>query len=109
MAPILQQLAKRGLLYVDPRPGTKPLPFVWQRDVDVVIDDDPAAESIDAKLAVLDKIALEKGRALGLAGAVRPVTIERIAIWANQLPSKGLALASVSALAVPPPPRQLEP
>ncbi len=106
MDPILQQLAKRGLLYVDPRPGTKPLPFVWQRDVDVVIDDDPAAELIDAKLAALDKIALEKGRALGLAGAVRPVTIERIAIWANQLPSKGLALASVSALAVPPPPGQ---
>jgi uncharacterized protein len=109
MDPVLQQLAKRGLLYVDPRPGTQPLPFVWQRDVDVVVDDDPAAESIDAKLAALDKIALEKGRALGLAGAVRPVTIERIAIWANQLPSKGLALAPVSALAVAPPPGQPRP
>jgi uncharacterized protein len=100
MAPVLQQLTNRGLLYVDPRPGAKSLPFVWQRDVDVVIDDDPSAEAIDAKLATLDKIALEKGRALGLAGAVRPVTVERIAIWANQLPSKGLALAPVSALAV---------
>lgn len=100
MDPVLQQLAARGLLYVDPRPGAKALPFVWQRDVDVVIDDDPAAEAIDAKLAELDKIALEKGRALGLAGAVRPVTLERIAIWANQLPSKGLALAPVSALTV---------
>jgi len=103
MNPVLEQLAHRGLLYVDPRPGAKPVPSVWQRDVDVVIDDQPDAASIDAKLAELDKIAAEKGSALGLAGAVRPVTTERLATWANQLPSKDLALAPVSALVVPPP------
>ncbi len=99
--PVLEQLAHRGLLYVDARPGEKRLPSVWQRDVDVIIDDAPDAVSIDARLAVLDKIAAEKGSALGLAGVVRPVTIERIAAWANELPAKGLALAPVSALALP--------
>ncbi len=102
MTPVLRTLAAAGLLYVDPRPGAKRLPFVWSRVVDVVIDEPDDAASIGAKLAELDRIAAEKGSALGLAGAPRPATIERIAAWANELDAKGLALAPVSALAAPP-------
>lgn len=100
--PVLAALARRGLLYVDPRPGQPRLAEVWSRDVDLVIDVPDDAASIDAKLAALSRIAEQKGSALGLAGAVRPVTVERIEAWANELPAQGLALAPVSALALPP-------
>ncbi|MBV8616074.1 MAG: divergent polysaccharide deacetylase family protein, partial [Acetobacteraceae bacterium] len=40
----------------------------------------------------------ERGSALGLAGAVRPVTVERVAAWTSQLAAQGIALAPVSAL-----------
>ena len=105
MNPVLATLAQHGLIYVDPRPGESGrLPSVWSRDVDVVIDEPDDAASIDAKLATLNRIAHEKGSALGLAGAVRPVTVERITAWANELPANGLALAPVSALVEPPAP-----
>ena len=101
--PVLHELSARGLLYADPRPDAGKLPSVWQRRVDVIIDDRPDDASIDSKLGELDRLAAERGSALGLAGAVRPETIARIAAWANELPAKGLALAPVSALAVAPP------
>lgn len=104
--PVLHELSARGLLYADPRPGAQKLPYVWQRRVDVIIDDQPDAAAMDAKLAELDRLAAERGSALGLAGAVRPETIARIAAWANELPAKGLALAPVSALAIAPLPTE---
>jgi polysaccharide deacetylase 2 family uncharacterized protein YibQ len=107
MNPVLAALAQRGLLYVDPRPGESArdqgrLPMVWSRDVDVVIDEPDDAASIDVKLVELNRIAQRQGSALGLAGAVRPVTVDRIAVWANELAANGLALAPVSALVEPP-------
>jgi polysaccharide deacetylase 2 family uncharacterized protein YibQ len=39
---------------------------------------------------------------LGIVSVPRPVTVERIAAWTNTLASKGLALAPVSALVLPP-------
>lgn len=102
MNPVLVELAKRGLLYVDARPHADALPAVWQRDVDLVVDEPPSAAQIDQKLRELSKLARERGSALGLAGTVRPVTTERIVKWADGLEADGLALAPVSALAAPP-------
>jgi polysaccharide deacetylase 2 family uncharacterized protein YibQ len=96
--PMLAELAQRGLLYVDPRPGAAPLPMVWSRTVDLVVDEPGAAADVDAKLAQLTQLAREKGSALGFAGAVRPVTTQRLAAWASGLPADGLVLAPVSAL-----------
>jgi uncharacterized protein len=96
--PVLAELARRGLLYVDPRPGAAQLPLVWSRTVDLVVDEPGAAADIDDKLGQLARLAREKGSALGFAGAVRPVTTQRLAAWANGLAADGLALAPVSAL-----------
>ena len=99
MRPVLQTLAERGLLYVDPRPGSPYPSGVWGRSIDLVIDEPAVRPEIETKLAQLEQIARDKGSALGLAGAVRPVTVDRIAAWANGLAGRGLALAPVSALA----------
>ena len=74
------------------------MPAVWSRTVDLVIDEPGAAADIDDKLARLAKLAQAKGSALGFAGTLRPVTIQRLAAWANGLAADGLALAPVSAL-----------
>ncbi|HTI84688.1 MAG TPA: divergent polysaccharide deacetylase family protein [Acetobacteraceae bacterium] len=101
--PVLSELAQRGLLYVDPRVGAARLPMVWSRTVDLVLDEPDAATAIDDKLVQLSNLARSKGNALGLATAPRPITIQRIAAWADGLTADGLALAPVSALVRPPP------
>ena len=98
MNPVLSDLARRGLLYVDARPGAAPPPIVWGRSIDIVVDDPTTAVEIDDKLGRLTRRAREKGSALGLASAVRPVTVDRIAAWASRLAADGLAIAPVSAL-----------
>jgi polysaccharide deacetylase 2 family uncharacterized protein YibQ len=105
MQPVLAELLRRGLLYVDPRPEASPLPLVWSRTVDLVVDEPADAASIDEKLAKLTALARAQGSALGFAGPVRPVTTQRIATWANNLAADGLALAPVSALVQMPPAR----
>jgi polysaccharide deacetylase 2 family uncharacterized protein YibQ len=93
------EIGDRGLLYVDPRPGAATMGQALA--VSTVVDDVPRQADIDANLAKLEQQARDTGRAIGLAGPIRPVTIERIAAWARGLDSRGIALVPVSALAPP--------
>ena len=102
MEPVISVLARRGLLYIDARPDAAAPLALWSRSVDLLVDEPASATEIDAKLEQLSCLARENGSALGLAGAVRPVTTDRIARWANELTADGLALAPVSALVRPP-------
>ena len=99
MAPVLDELGRRGLLYLDPRPDLKPP----HRGIDVVIDEPPVRVEIEAKLARLEQIAHDRGVAIGLASAPLPVTTGRIAAWAATLSLRGLQLVPVSAVVAPPP------
>jgi polysaccharide deacetylase 2 family uncharacterized protein YibQ len=110
---VLSALDHRGLLYLDPRPGAPPLEQPSPdhdgiRVVDVVVDkplspDEPAsADAIDRNLATLERLAAAHGSAIGLAGPPRTVLLERLAVWANGLAARHLALAPLTAI---PPPR----
>jgi polysaccharide deacetylase 2 family uncharacterized protein YibQ len=105
MAPLLRELASRGLMYVDPRPGAPPPPLCAGRGVDVVVDEPAVRTTIEANLARLEQAARDHGSALGLVGEPRPVTLDRIAAWASTLASRGIVLVPASALARPPPPK----
>jgi polysaccharide deacetylase 2 family uncharacterized protein YibQ len=96
--PVLARVARRGLLYVDPRPGAARLPYVWSCDVDVVIDDPATPDGIDARLAELEKRAHDSGMAIGLVGAIRPMTIAHLKAWAGNLSGRGAVLVPISAL-----------
>lgn len=101
--PVLEEVAHRGLLFVDARSGQPPLAQAWSRSVDVAIDDDPVdATALDQRLDALTHLALDKGSALGLVSVPRPVTLARVAAWTTTLAAKGLALTPVSALVLPP-------
>jgi hypothetical protein len=101
--PVLAEIARRGLLFVDASAGQPHQAEAWGRSVDVAIDDDPVdAATLDQRLDKLTHIALDKGAALGLVSVPRPVTLARVAAWTTSLAAKGVALAPVSALALPP-------
>ncbi len=108
---VLEEVGKRGLLYLDPRTGAPALanaPETPISVVDLVIDQSPnpeqpvTADMIDQRLAELEKLATERGTAIGLAGPPQPVMLERIAVWAHGLAARGVTLAPLSAVqAVP--------
>jgi polysaccharide deacetylase 2 family uncharacterized protein YibQ len=99
---VMRTLRQRGLLYVDPRVGQAGPSSVWHRTIDMVVDEPAARTEIDARLDALSALARDRGSALGLATAPRPVTVERIAAWTNRLGAAGLILAPVTALVRPP-------
>ncbi len=102
MTPILAELNRRGLMYVAAPGQPSPVPSAWSRAVDLTIDDPADATAIDAQLAALETTARDRGTALGLVEAPRPVTVDRLAAWTSGLNNRGLALAPVSALMLPP-------
>jgi uncharacterized protein len=100
---VLEEVADRGLLFLDGRAGQKVLPRAWNRSADMVVDDDPLDVTVlDQRLDALTHMALDKGSAVGIVSVPRPVTVARVAAWTNTLAAKGLALAPVSALVLPP-------
>jgi polysaccharide deacetylase 2 family uncharacterized protein YibQ len=100
---VLEEVGSRGLLFLDARTDQKVQSYAWNRSADMLLDEDPLdAASVDRRLDTLTRLALDKGSALGVVSAPRPVTVERVAAWANTLASKGLALAPISALVLPP-------
>jgi polysaccharide deacetylase 2 family uncharacterized protein YibQ len=102
MGPVRDTLAERGLLYVDPRPNVapvrKPNSRSVMRGIDVVLDDPPGAVEIDRALARLEKLARDRGAAIGLAGRPSPLAVDRIGVWAAGLDARGVALAPVSVV-----------
>jgi hypothetical protein len=105
LTPVFKELGKRGLIYLDD--GSSPrsqamqaafaanLPFA---KADVVLDSVPNAADIDRALGRLERVARERGSAVGIAGPM-PVAIERIGKWAKSAQSRGLLLVPISAVA----------
>ncbi len=102
------QLALRGLFYIDPRPGQPPPTRVSGRSVDLIIDEPAVGFEIEAKLTTLTQLALNRGSAIGLAGIPRPVTVDRLLAWTNQLASHGVVLVPASALILDAAPARVE-
>lgn len=103
MQSVLEQLAARGLMYVDAAPDVSRIqpdsvPGLVARRIDIAVDAIAVRNEIDWKLAQLEDIARDRGTALGLASLPRPVTVERIAAWAATLQQRGFALAPVSVV-----------
>ena len=111
---MMQTLAARGLLYIDPRAGSGATPLVWGRAIDVIIDQTPQRSDIELSLQKLEQMARERGSVLAMASAPLPVTVGRIAVWAAGLAERGLVLAPVSVLVnepdtAPPPVQPIPP
>ncbi len=104
VSPMLQILARRGLIYVDNRPGAPSLAprlasevGASRATVDRRIDSVETRDAIDLRLRELEAIARERGAAVGVAHAY-PVTLDRLVAWVATLDAKTIDLAPVSAL-----------
>ena len=99
---VVQALARRGLFYLDATPDSAMPTGIAGAKADLRLDDPPSAVNIDRQLAALEQIAHSRGSAIGAAGPLFPVTIQRLADWIRALPSRGLVLVPVSSLVRPP-------
>lgn len=100
-APVAEALARRGLGLVE-LGGTRLAGVAATRGLAYVgtqprLDATPAAARIDQALGRLEEAALEDGAAVGWASGY-PVTLARLASWAETLPGKGLRLVPLGAL-----------
>ncbi len=104
LRPILAELGKRGLLFVDGRESADSLGAklasalgVPRAINDRFIDVEPTRVSIDGRLEQLERLALTGGTAVAVARPL-PVTIERLKQWAAKLEAKGIVLAPITAI-----------
>jgi uncharacterized protein len=108
LQPVLAELSRRGLLYLDDGASTRSVapkvadalkaPFI---KADIVIDAKANWSDIDTALERLERLALERNYAVGVASAL-PVSIERIARWAKGVEARGIRVVPLSAIAVRP-------
>lgn len=106
MTPVLAELSRRGLLYFDDGASTRSIagraadaaktPYI---KADIVIDAKANWSDIDTALERLERLALEREHAVGVASAL-PVSIERIARWAKTVESRGIRIVPLSAVAI---------
>ncbi|HLG88064.1 MAG TPA: divergent polysaccharide deacetylase family protein [Alphaproteobacteria bacterium] len=115
LRPILSELAKRGLLYVDTGAAVFGAAPTLAKTIgipiaiaDRTIDRVPTKAAIDRELADLETLARRRGWAFGVAGAY-PSTLDRLAAWSAGLEAKGIALVPVTAIAQAPTPQSAQP
>lgn len=87
----------RGLAFVDDGSAARRAGGVPRATAERVIDDKLSAPAIDQQLGALEASALQRGQALG-SGFAYPVTLEKVARWAQEVEQRGYQLAPASAL-----------
>jgi uncharacterized protein len=103
LAPVLREIAARGLFYVDDGSSARSLAMtlapgeaLTAARADIVLDSTARPEAIEAALARLEAIARDKGLAIGVASAL-PASVEIIGHFARTLEARGIALVPLSA------------
>ena len=103
LSPILREVAGRGLLVVDDGSSSRSLlatsaarAQIPALKVDRVIDTVQRGDAIDKELAGLEALARDQGIVVAAASAL-PISVERIARWAQTLEAKGFVIVPVSA------------
>lgn len=101
LSPILEEIAERGLFYIDDGSSPQSLALTLAANsglaaakADVTIDATP--EGIDSALIQLEAIARDKDIAIGLASAL-PESVEKIGNFARAAEADGLVLVPLSA------------
>ena len=87
----------RGLAFIDDGGAARRGGGLPRATAERVIDDKLSGPAIDQQLAALEAGAQQRGAALG-AGFAYPVTLEKVAQWANEVEQRGYQLAPASAL-----------
>lgn len=107
LEPVMTFLSRRGLMFFDNGAATRSsAPDVAARagtafvQASNTIDKIQTAMEIDRELSELESDARAHGTAAG-SGFLYPVTVERVAQWAQGLPGRGFVLVPASAIVTP--------
>ena len=102
--PVLKSIKQRGLIYVDSRSTSRSLGPELASSIqlpkafnNVFVDREPSQEKIKNKLDELERIALKRRFAVGIAQPF-PITIEILSQWTERLKAKQIALAPITAI-----------
>lgn len=105
MRVVIQELKKRGLLFLDSRTSGRTVgaklarragvPYVERN---VFLDHDDDVEKIKAQLKTVENIARKRGRSVAI-GHPRDATLKALEGWLSTVTSKGFQLVPISALA----------
>ncbi len=106
MMQLMQELYRRGLLFLDSRTistsvaaetaATYQVPYIVRN---VFLDHDPSLEAVKESLVRLEKLALERGYAVAI-GHPKANTIQALKEWIPTLAEKGIVLAPVSSVVI---------
>jgi polysaccharide deacetylase 2 family uncharacterized protein YibQ len=104
MAVVMQELRRRGLLFldsltIDDSVGDRmaALYGVPHVDRDLFLDNDMDSGAVDQMLLELERIARDRGYAIGI-GHPHPGTLDALARWLPTLHARGFELVPVSAI-----------
>lgn len=105
MKTVINDLQKRGLMFLDGRTTRFSIGARMARDSGVpramndrYLDNTIRPTDIDKYLADLESVATTYGGAVGI-GRAYPITIGRIALWAETLAAKGIELVPITSVA----------
>lgn len=101
--PILTDMDKRGLLYLNANPAASIQGGPTTATADVAINTDTDIVNIDIQLLKLQQAARHNGRAIGIMGPLRPVALACLRAWIPHLKDVGITLVPVSMLVAPAP------
>ena len=104
LLPVLRSIKQRGLIYVDSRSTSRSLGPDLASSIqlpkafnNVFVDKEPSQEKIKNKLDELERIALKRRFAVGIAQPL-PITIKILSQWTKGLKTKQIALAPITAI-----------
>jgi polysaccharide deacetylase 2 family uncharacterized protein YibQ len=105
LEPIMQDISKRGLLFLDDGSSAQSLSATYAKAfssphafADVVLDQEVSKAAVLKKLDELERIALRKGQAIGVASAFDE-SVNAVTEWAREAQGRGIEIVGVSALA----------
>ncbi len=105
LAPVMTELQQRGLLFLDSRTAPRSIAASTAIDFgvaavarDVFIDHIRTPEAVREQLAVLERVALKKGTAIGI-GHPDDITLEALREWLPTVSERGFTLVPLSVVA----------
>ncbi|CAO3375211.1 divergent polysaccharide deacetylase family protein [Azospirillum argentinense] len=104
MAPVLGEIARRGLLWLDSRTTAKSAGLTIARELqmpfagrDIFLDNEMTVSAVRGQLAKTEQVARKQGYAIAI-GHPHDATIDALASWMPEVQKRGFVLVPVSAV-----------
>lgn len=109
MRPVLEELHRRGLLFLDSRTAPNTVGYRMAQDLgmpalqrDVFLDNTDSHDAVAKQLAETEKQASKHGQAIAI-GHPRDATLDMLELWIEDVQARGFALVPLTALLTPAP------